>query len=209
MGYRHVVFDIDGTLTDTDYAVLTSLRDVLYARQGRVFSLEELYFVKGIPGVEAFRRLGFAQKDFDVIMREWEEGMRALNDTIYVYEGAEQLLSTLKEQGVGLGIATSKTRDQYNKDFCRFDIAAHFTVSCTCEETDEPKPGAGPLKSYMEKTGAKPEEMLYVGDSIYDAMCAKAAGVDFALAMWGTTDRTIQAEHRPERLMDLLKIVME
>lgn len=207
MKYRHVVFDIDGTLTDTDYAVLTSLKNLLKRRQEKDYALEELTFVKGIPGVVAFAQLGIEEKDYGDVMREWEDGMRRMNDTITVYEGAAQVLEALRDAGVGLGIATSKTRDQYNKDFCRFEIAKYFDFSMTCEETDDPKPGAGPLIAYMQATGAKPGEMLYVGDSVYDAMCARAAGVDFALATWGTSDPDMEAQYRPESLMDLLEMI--
>jgi len=207
MKYKHIVFDIDGTLTDTDYAVLTSLKNLLKRRQGKDYALEELTFVKGIPGVVAFAQLGIEEKDYDAVMREWEDGMRAMNDTITVYEGAQEMLERLRDAGVGLGIATSKTRDQYNKDFCRFEIAKYFEISTTCEETDDPKPGAGPLKIYMERTGANPEEMLYIGDSIYDAMCAKAAGVDFALATWGTSDMSIEAKWHPGTLLELLEMI--
>lgn len=207
MKYKHIVFDIDGTLTDTDYAVLTSLKDLLKRRQGKEYTLEALTFVKGIPGVVAFAQLGIEEKDYDAVMCEWETGMRAMNDTITVYEGAEELLEALRSEGVGLGIATSKTRDQYNKDFCRFEIARYFDFSITCEETDDPKPGAGPLKAYMKATGAKPEEMLYIGDSVYDSMCAGAAGVDFALATWGTSDMSIAAKYKPQTLMGLLAMI--
>ena len=117
------------------------------------------------------------------------------------------MLESLRAEGVGLGIATSKTRDQYNKDFCRFEIAKHFDFSITCEETDDPKPGAGPLVAYMRATGAKPEEMLYIGDAVYDAMSAKAAGVDFALATWGTSDMSIAAKYKPKTLMSLLEMI--
>ncbi len=207
MAYRHIIFDIDGTLTDTDEAVLSSLQDLVRNRLHRTCTLEELYFVKGIPGLRAFAELGVPEEDYEEAMREWETGMRARNDTIRVYEGTEALLERLKAAGMGLGIATSKTRDQYEKDFCRFDIARFFDVSNTCDETDDPKPGAGPLRAYMQATGARPEEMLYVGDSVYDAMTAQAAGVDFALATWGTSDMTIPAKYRPEKPLDLLACI--
>lgn len=207
MKYKHIVFDSDGTLTDTDYAVLTALQDLIRARLHREYAIEELYFVKGIPGWVVFEQLGFPKEEHAQLMREWEDGMRARNDTITVYEGTEALLAQLKGAGVGLGIATSKTRDQYEKDFCRFDIARFFDVSSTCDETDDPKPGAGPLRAYMQATGARPEEMLYIGDSIYDSMTARAAGVDFALATWGANDPTIPAKYRPARPLDLLTCI--
>ena len=206
MKYKHVVFDIDGTLTETEYAVLKSLQDVSAVRLGKAYTLEELRFVKGIPGVKAFEQIGFERADFAQVMREWEDGMRALNDTIYVYEGAAQLLEALERAGTGLGIATSKTRSQYDVDFCRFEIAKHFAVSITCEDTDRPKPQAGPLEEYMKRTGARPKEMLYVGDAVYDSMTAKAAGVDFALACWGATEE-IEAKYYPKTPMELLEMI--
>lgn len=208
MQYTHVVFDIDGTLTDTDYAVLTSLQRLLRARTGETYTFEALQFVKGIPGVEAFRRLGFAPQAYPQLMREWEDGMRALGGTITVFDGAAELLDRLSAAGVRLGIATSKTRDQYEKDFMCYGIARHFPVSITCEDTDAPKPQAGPLTEYMRRTGARPQEMLYVGDSVYDSMTAAAAGVDFALALWGTSDPAIPAKLRPARPADLLDMVL-
>ena len=39
MRYAHIIFDIDGTLTDTDYAVLTSLKELLKRRQGKDYAL--------------------------------------------------------------------------------------------------------------------------------------------------------------------------
>lgn len=43
-----------------------------------------------------------------------------------------------------------------------------------------------PLLTYMERTHTQPEEILYIGDAIYDYQCAQNAGVDFGLVMWGS-----------------------
>jgi len=208
MRYRHVVFDIDGTLTDTEYAALVSLRDVILAEQGRDCAMETLKFALGIPGVDAFRILGFKEVRWPMLMADWERGLRAHNDEIDVFPGGRELVRTLAQAGVKLGIATSKTRDQYEKDFERFDIAAYFPVSVTADDTTEHKPGAGPLLHYMKLTGAKPEEMLYIGDSIYDAGTAKAAGVDFALALWGAPDPAVEGKYRPQKPADLLEVIL-
>jgi len=206
MKYRHIVFDIDGTITDTEHAALSALQQVIEKHQGRRMPLEELQFALGIPGTAAFRMIGFEEAHFAQYMGEWEDGMRAMNDEIKVFDGVEELVDALAAAGCYLGIATSKTRDQYVKDFERFDISARFAVSVTCEDTDDPKPGAGPLIEYMKRTGAKPHEMLYIGDAIYDAMTAKAAGVDFALAVWGATQE-IEAKYRPEKPLELLEMI--
>ena len=207
MKYTHVVFDIDGTLTDTEKYVLLSLCDVVCAHTGREETPDSLRFALGIPGNEAFRLIGFEEKDFAQYMAEWERELRKFNDQIDIFPGGRELVAALHEKGVKLGIATSKNRDQYDKDFGRFDTAAYFPVSVTADDSETHKPTAGPLLRYMELTGAKPEEMLYIGDTIYDSQCAMNAGVDFALAMWGATDKTIPATYRPETPMELAEMI--
>ena len=207
MKYTHIVFDIDGTLTDTETPALVSLADVIRAHKGEDVAPESLKFALGIPGAAAFRIIGFEEKHFPQYMAEWEKGLRAFNDQIDVFPGGRELIDALCKAGVQLGIATSKTRDQYEKDFERFDIARRFPVSITADDSAEHKPTAGPLLKYMELTGAKREEMLYVGDSVYDSQCAANAGVDFALAVWGAPDKNTPAKYRPESPMDLIGMI--
>ena len=207
MKYRHIVFDIDGTLTDTEMPALVSLADVIRAHKGVDVAPEELKFALGIPGADAFKIIGFEEEHFAEYMAEWERGLRAFNDQIDIFPGGRELIAALMQRGVRLGIATSKTRDQYDKDFARFDVAKHFPVSITADDSETHKPTAEPLLRYMEITGAKREEMLYIGDTIYDSQCAANAGVDFALAVWGANDKSVEAKYRPETPLDLLGMI--
>ena len=207
MKYSHIVFDIDGTLTDSEYAAIVSLQEMVKSWKGTDYAYDELKFALGITGADALSRMGFAPEEIAPAMRDWEAGLRRRNDDITVFEGAEALLDALKERGCALGIVTSKTRDQYNKDFCRFEIARHFGVSITADDSADHKPTAGPLLKYMELTGAKREEVLYIGDSEYDSGTAHNAGVDFALAVWGTNNMEIPAQYRPAKLADVLAVV--
>ena len=207
MKYTHIVFDIDGTLTDSEHALLVSLQDMVKSRKGKVYDLDDLKFALGITGADAMRQLGFADEEIDSAMRDWEAGLRRRNEEVTMFEGVEELVGALEEMGCKLGIATSKTRDQFDKDFCRFDISRHFGVCITADDTAEHKPKAGPLLKYMELTGAKAEEMLYIGDSEYDSGTAHNAGVDFALAVWGANKMDIPAQYRPEKPLDVQDIV--
>ena len=50
MKYKHFVFDVDGTLLDSGYAVLRAWQDTLLEIQHRAYETSELTFVLGIPG---------------------------------------------------------------------------------------------------------------------------------------------------------------
>ena len=59
----------------------------------------------------------------------------------------------------------------------------------------------------MEKTGASAADILFVGDTLFDLQCAEAAGIDAALAGWGTKLPVSTAcayyLKRPQELLEL------
>ena len=57
MKYKHIVFDIDGTLIDTEYAVLHSLQETIKGLSGREIPCSELRFALGITGTDALKKL--------------------------------------------------------------------------------------------------------------------------------------------------------
>lgn len=57
-GFKHVVFDVDGTLADTDGISQLALQELLFERTGERRDLSDLVFARGIPGAETLERLG-------------------------------------------------------------------------------------------------------------------------------------------------------
>lgn len=182
MNYTHIVFDIDGTLLNNAEALITSLQDVMMEEVNRRIPTEELAFSMGMTGEDTLRRLQV--KDVDRSMKRWIELLANYNHLVTVYDGIEDLLKELKRQGCHLGIVSSKPREVYKNDFAPLPIAAYFETVVCADDTTEHKPSPAPLLKYMELTGAKAEEIFYVGDSDYDRQCAFNAGIEFAAAAW-------------------------
>ncbi|HBE84983.1 MAG TPA: phosphoglycolate phosphatase [Lachnoclostridium sp.] len=209
MRYKHIVFDIDGTLIDTEYAVLHSLQDTLITAAGINKEINELTFALGIPGKNALKILNIPERSFSLILGNWEKCMSNYSNTICVFQGISELLDTLVQYGYELGIVTSKTREEFKQDFEPFDISKYFTTIICADDTTEHKPDPDPLFKYMEVSNANNNELIYIGDSIYDWECAKSARVDFALAGWGSLSREIQADYYLEKPDDLLSIMRD
>ena len=70
MKYKHIVFDIDGTLIDTEYAVLHSLQETIKGLSGREIPCSELRFALGITGTDALKKL--AIKDTSYAIELWD-----------------------------------------------------------------------------------------------------------------------------------------
>ena len=56
--YNCIIFDIDGTILDTEIAVLSSLQKLVFEELNKNFSFEELRFALGIPGEVTLNKLG-------------------------------------------------------------------------------------------------------------------------------------------------------
>lgn len=205
MKYKQIVFDIDGTLIDNEKAIIYSLQDALLKQAGKQYAYEQLTFALGIPGEDALERLGVTQ--IPEVMQVWVENMQQYEDLVSVYEGIAELLKHLSEAGYGLGIVSSRTREMYKQDFCKFDISRYFTTVVCADDTVGHKPTADPLLKYMELSETAEHEIIFIGDSIHDSQCAQNAGVDFALAVWGSHTEDKPADFYLKKPADLLSVL--
>ena len=106
-----------------------------------------------------------------------------------------------------MGIVTSKTREEFTHDFCPFGISHYFKTIICADDTQEHKPNAAPILKYVELSKTDHRKVLYIGDSKYDSKCAENAGIDFALAVWGSHNKHIKADYFLERPADLLSAI--
>ena len=205
MMYKHVVFDIDGTLVDNEKAILHSLQEVLLKTMGKEFSFEQLTFCMGIPGEDTLEQLGV--EDVPRVMNLWIEALRRFENMVTIHNGIEELLIKLSDRGYKLGLASSRSRELLEKDFNKLKISKYFEIKVCADDTIEHKPKGAPLLKYMEWAEADKSEVLYIGDSVNDSMCAGDAGVDFALAVWGSHTEETPAKYYLRTPADLLPVL--
>lgn len=194
MKYKYIVFDIDGTLIDTEYAVIHSLIKTITVITGNTPQYANLKFALGITGRNALKLLKVP--NIDEGLRLWDINMKLYQHTIQPFQGIKECLESLFTKGYNLGIVTSKRYMEYCADFKPLGLAKYFTTVVCADDTVEHKPNAAPLLAYLAKANASPQNTIYIGDSIYDIQCATNAGIDFGLALWGNNiSNPIQANY--------------
>lgn len=172
---------------------LTTFRNVLRKVTGRSYKLSELKFSWGIPTEDAARRLGIS--DTGQVQRCWNEEIMRHSDKIRPFPSMEEMLRQLRDDGVRLGVVTSKVRYELEP---AFPLAHYFEpeLIVTADQTARHKPDPEPLLELLRHAGIHPEQALYIGDTIHDAQCAAGAGVAFGLAAWGAdSPQSIRAEY--------------
>jgi HAD superfamily hydrolase (TIGR01549 family) len=204
--YNTIIYDVDGTLIDTEIAVLSSLQKVLKTDYDRVVPLEELYFVLGIPGSDSLPQLGI--RDVDKANKRWNYFLKDFFHTIQVFSGIKDLLEASKNKNIIQGIVTSKTTEELINDFVPFGLSCYLTHTVCADDTERHKPNPEPILKFLEISGADPKKSIYIGDTVYDYECARDAGIDFGLALWGCKNhQNIQAKYKFERPQDIISLL--
>lgn len=213
--YKHLLFDVDGTIVDSFAANMDSLMDLLDRhRPGHGYTKEELVYTYGIPGVEGLKSLNFKDEEIPALMDEWLELVIAHADECFLYPNILTVLSFLKQQGYKMAVVTSRTRDGdmggQLGSYLPIPIRPYITTAICAGDTPRPKPYPDPILKYMEMTGAQREEILFIGDAATDVQAAQAAGVDFAFALWGTHLKDhVYCKHYLRTPWDILAVVSQ
>jgi len=204
--YDTVVFDVDGTLLDTEKAILGSLQKLLKTDYGRDVETGELLFVLGIPGSSSLPRLGI--EEISHACERWNYFMKDFFHSIEVFSGIREVMDSLQSRRILQGIVTSKTTGELNSDFVPFELMGYLNHIICADDTEKHKPHPDPLLKFLEISGADPKSAIYIGDTLYDYECARDAGVDFGLALWGCKNpEGIDAKYKLERPQDILKLL--
>ena len=195
MKYKDVVFDIDGTLLDTEKTGVLSLMQTVREFTGKEMTYEEAYSFFGIPSAKAASIIGC--EDAAGFGRVWEEHFQELMHLVRPFPGVEAVLGELKSAGVRTGIVTSRSRFEFSYDpTLRLWTDMFDKVVCS-EDSERHKPFPDPMLVYMAAVGAEAATTLYVGDTIHDWRCGHGAGCDFALADWNRRGwQGMEAEYR-------------
>ena len=136
--YTDFVFDIDGTLLDTERTGVLSLVQTIRELTGREVSYEEAYGFFGTPSAKASETLGY--DDPDRFAEVWETHFQELMYLVKPFPGVVELLDALKENGVRLGIVTSRSRFELQYDPVLAPLLPRFDAVISSGDSVRHKP---------------------------------------------------------------------
>ena len=211
---KTVLFDLDGTLTDSGEGIINCAIPALEHFGIPIPSREELRVFVGPPLYETFQRFGVPADRVDEAIRVYRS--RYIPTGMFEntpYPGINELLQALKKEGYTLYVATSKPEEMSVTILQRFGLAPFFDRICGAS-TDTSRSTKDAVIAYLlEQSGAK-EDMVMVGDTKYDVLGAKAHGIPAIGVTWGygSVEEMVQAgavgiADTMEQLLELIKKV--
>ncbi|HQK83861.1 MAG TPA: HAD family hydrolase [Atribacter sp.] len=195
---KSVLFDIDGTITDTNPIFLDAIVQTHYEMTGQQKNREFFHFSLGIPSPVTLGILDIPQEFRMLYIQRWQEHIKEKMHKVVLFPRIVTVLESLREWGLSMALVTSKVRSEFSFQFDSFGLNHFFQAIICADDASRPKPNPDPLFEACSRLGVKPREAIYVGDSRYDIMAAKAAGIPFLFASWGSIDPNSVLELHPE-----------
>ena len=109
--YKHILFDVDGTLVDSYAVDVTSVAEMFDRHMPNHGKTEEDFAsLFGIPGRDGLRKLGVAEEQIPELLQEWEATARTHCDLYKLFPSVLEVLDFLKKMGLQLAEITSRSR---------------------------------------------------------------------------------------------------
>ena len=190
-----VLFDLDGTLLDSNELIAESWLYTIKALTGEELPVEDIYTTFGEMLIDSMKRLmpGVDAKRARDVYREYQQEI--FLDRIKLFDGVKETLERLRTAGVKSALVTSRLRNSTEKALAHFNIIDLFDAILTANDTEKHKPDPTPVFMILDMIDSKPEEAMLVGDTKHDIEAGQAAGVITALVDWSVA---IPSEKRSE-----------
>jgi phosphoglycolate phosphatase len=215
MHYRHLVFDLDGTLVDSRADLAQAVNHVL-----RTLALPSLPLdvITGYIGAGARRLVQRAlgpehEHHLDEGLTRFMGFYGAhLLDHTRLYPGIADVLRALAQRGVGLSVLSNKPEAMSRAILAGLDVLPLFTMVLGGDSFAARKPDPEGLQQICARLAIPPEQMLMVGDSVIDLDTTRAAGIAFCGVAWGFgfADLETRGTHplidAPDQLLSILAV---
>ena len=182
---KTILFDLDGTLTDSGEGIINCALHALKALNLPLPDRETMRVFVGPPLHETFVRFGVPEDKADeavAIYRSRYIPIGKFENTTYA--GIEELLGKLIAEGHKLYVATSKPEKLSVEILEHFGLAKYFTLICGAS-TDRTRSTKEAVITYLLEQSGHHDQILMVGDTVFDVIGAKMHGIPTIGVSWG------------------------
>lgn len=204
LDYKLLIFDWDGTLANSIGRIVESMH-AASIRSGYAPCTD--HAVKGIIGLglpEAIRTLYPEISDAELVTfrDHYADHYIALEATPSpLFDGVVQSLEAFRAEGYHLAVATGKARRGLDRVLKAHGWEDYFDITRAADETAS-KPHPLMLEQIVRHCGVRPEQALMVGDSSFDLLMARNAGMDSVAVSYGAQSIESLQQFEPRLSID-------
>ncbi len=175
--YQLIIFDWDGTLMDSTGHIVNCMRQAISKLELAPLADHEISHIIGLGLHEAVQTLYPAGNDalWTSLADCYRQTWLSSPEHTPLFANARELVTSLAEQDIFLGVATGKSRRGLDKVLKATGLGDHF-IATRCADECHSKPHPQMLMELMDYTGVTPDQAIMIGDTEFDLMMACNAG---------------------------------
>ncbi|MCC7115028.1 MAG: HAD-IA family hydrolase [Burkholderiales bacterium] len=187
--YDLIVFDWDGTLSDSTALIAASIRAACDDVGQPMPSERHARYVIGLGLADALAHVApaLAADGRRALAERYRHHFLAREHDVPLFDGAAALLAGLEDAGYRLAVATGKSRAGLDRALARHGLERRFHAT-RCADEGYPKPHPDMLLTLMDRLAAEPSRTLMIGDTTHDLDLARNAGTQALAVAWGAHD---------------------
>ncbi|WP_391203397.1 pyrophosphatase PpaX [Psychrobacillus sp. L4] len=207
--YTAILFDLDGTLLNTNELIIETFLHVLGERFPGKYDRESVLPFLGPTLVESFNTVDPALTDSLIeAYRTWNMNMH--DQMVAPFDGVVDTLYKLKEQGYKLAVVSTKRRVMIDRGIKLMKCENLFDTIVGLDDVKKAKPDPEPIELALTRLGVEKEHALMIGDNLHDIVGGQRAGVDTAAVAWSMKGEAFLATFLPtymiQHISELLTI---
>jgi pyrophosphatase PpaX len=205
-----ILFDLDGTLINTNELIIASFLHTLEKYYPNQYKREHVIPFMGPTLTESFTTVD--ESRVEELIAEYRQFNIAMHDEfVEEYETVYETVETLHNKGYKIGIVTTKARNVVEMGLNFSRLKQFFDTVITIEDVKSPKPHPEPIQLALNKLNSTPEETIMVGDNYHDIVGGQNAGTKTAGVAWSLKGKEFLASYKPdymfEKMSDILPIL--
>jgi HAD superfamily hydrolase (TIGR01509 family) len=177
-----VLFDVDGTLVDTNYLHVVAWWQALRS-QGHVVPMTNLHRTVG-QGSDQFVSSVLGRDD-DAVRNAHSDFYGQWKHQLVAFDGAADLLRRTKKSGLTVVLATSASEDEAQHLTAALGADDAVDVVTTSADVEASKPEPDIVRAALAKGRLKPGDVVFVGDTVWDVEAAARAEVPCVAVLTG------------------------
>lgn len=182
-----LIFDMDGTLFDTDKIIIETWKEVITFFKGEEAIIDEGR-IRTYSGPPIDFAINDALPEFEraSVLKEYRtRAVKYYDLYLRLFDNAKKTLQQLHDEGFLLTILTSKNKQMTLKCLRDFDLLDLFSDIITDNDVFKNKPDPEAIIHLLKKYNIKSNEAMMIGDSYFDMKCAENAGILSTLMSFG------------------------
>ncbi len=205
-----LLFDLDGTLINTNELIIASFLHTLEQYKPGKYTRQHAIEFIGPPLIDSFLKVD-AEKAEEMIQTYRAFNHEKHDELVEEYEGVYETIEQLHQKGYKLAVVTTKIKKTALMGLELTGLKKFFDVVIGLDDVTKAKPDPEPLEKALALLGSSKKNAMMIGDSEYDVLAGKNLGIPTAIVGWSIKGeekvRAYKADHILTNMRDLLHIV--